>query len=143
MCRCRTEAARTSGLTVALTRQAPAGLSERRFAGSPLALAGPVILLLAAGGRLKPPGRCTKARYGLLRQQVKRFCKGKTRSSCNGTQSCKELNARLVRNLNCARAREQLNRACFGASDPGHRTAAALARIAAANCRRIIERKCE
>ena len=92
------------------------------------------------GTGMQPPGRCSKARYGKLRREVIRHCKG-TKSRCTGAQGCKKLNENHTRNINCANARRHLNRACFKGGDQGHKAAAATARIAAARCKRIAKRK--
>lgn len=92
------------------------------------------------GTGMQPPGRCSKARYGKLRREVIRHCKG-NKSRCTGAQDCKTLNENHTRNINCANARRHLNRACFKGGDQGHKAAAATARIAAARCKRIAKRK--
>ena len=92
------------------------------------------------GTGMQPPGRCSKARYGKLRREVIRHCKG-NKSRCTGAQDCKTLNDNHTRNINCANARRHLNRACFKGGDQGHKAAAATARIAAARCKRIAKRK--
>ncbi|WP_428607630.1 hypothetical protein [Sedimenticola sp.] len=127
-------------------------VKERPFAGYELATlfslegVNPLLMMSMAsvasspGAGMQPPGRCSKARYGKLRREVIRHCKGK-KSKCTKQQDCDELNENQTRNTNCANARRQLNRACFRGGDAGHRTAAAKARVAANKCKRIAKEK--
>lgn len=55
--------------------------------------------------------------------------------------SCEQLEANLVKNIECAAARERLNSKCFLGADLGHRIAAQIAWLAAGKCGKYLREK--
>ena len=90
----------------------------------------------------KDPGHCTRRTHTLLQSQVKLKCDG-VRRRCFGGQHCDATKANVSKNIDCARAREQMNRVCYKGINDTHRIAASEARAAAAKCQRLIPKNCD
>jgi RHS repeat-associated protein len=71
---------------------------------------------------LDPPGDCTTARHRELQDLVDAACHNGLKTKCYWwTKDCDTLRERYYRNLQCARARDLINRECFRGGNPGHR----------------------
>ena len=86
-------------------------------------------------------GDCTEVRHHKLQDDVNWKCKRLPRA-CDDSMTCVELRSRWQRNENCARARERINKECYGGGDAGHREAAEAARKAEETCRELYRSKC-
>jgi len=80
---------------------------------------------------------CTKERKRELDRLVGVHCKGAPRR-CNAGMSCEELEIRRQRNLDCWKARNDINRICFGGGDQTHQDLANRALQSAQKCNDIM-----
>lgn len=82
--------------------------------------------------KFKPPGDCNHERHRQLQAIVSEAC-SKNRK-CIRDMCCPELDLRRQFNLDCAKARENINFECFRGGDGEHRNEVIKAYLAVATC---------
>ncbi len=80
-------------------------------------------------------GNCSEDQHRKLQNEVDYAC-SKPRA-CNGNMSKSEMSIMAQRNLECAWARDNINKTCFGGGDEGHKQAHDEAMNAYNNCVRM------
>lgn len=84
---------------------------------------------------LVPPGDCHWLRHLQLQREVNRRCK-RLRACAPDMRGCSALSTGIKLNVQCANARNLINRECYRGGNPGHVAAERDAVRAAASCRR-------
>ncbi|MDY7091564.1 MAG: RHS repeat-associated core domain-containing protein [Acidobacteriota bacterium] len=82
-------------------------------------------------------GDCSPAEHAALQLAVELFCKTGLRA-CSPGQNLGLLLTNKKKNINCAAARDRINKRCFNGGDLGHQRASADAWQAVANCVKLI-----
>lgn len=139
------------GLSNSLLRKDPLGLqataalefgcslmksrSSLGVAAGVLVIGGTAVVTNSCKGR--SCGDCSPAEHAALQLAVELFCKTGPRA-CSPGQDLVSLLENKRKNINCAAARDRINKRCFDGGDLGHQRASADAWQAVANCVKLI-----
>lgn len=107
------------------------------FVAGLLVIVGGAFLSQPCGGGGRECGNCSPPEHAFLQIQVDIFCKSSS-SSCNPTQDLVTLMNNRRKNLQCAIARDRINKRCFAGGDEGHQRASAETWRALARCEELL-----